>query len=126
VFERSELSIQIERGCAVRRGSAASRWVRQKSVSGLLEELIERGASVFYFRDSRRSLALDGFASLKKRTLVAQFLLWDALGYRFPALKSGAGIKAHAVLAGMQIAVTLGALSVKRNPVNVDIDHCST
>jgi hypothetical protein len=25
----------------------------------------------------------------------------------------------------VQVAVTLGALSVKRDPVNLDIDHCS-
>jgi len=98
--------------------------VQQKECA-LLEELIERGARVFYFSHSRRRLALDGFAGFKKGTLVAQLLLWDALGYRFPALKSGAGIEAHAVLARVQIAVTLGTLSVKRNPVNLDVDHCS-
>jgi hypothetical protein len=91
----------------------------------LLEELIERRARVFYFGHSSRRLALDGLASFKKGTLVAQLLLRDALGYRFPALKSRAGIEAHAVLARVQIAVTLGTLCVKRNAVNLNVDHCS-
>jgi hypothetical protein len=91
----------------------------------LLEELVECGTRILYFSNRGSGFTLDGLASLKKRTLVAQFLLWDSLGYRFPALKSRAGIKAHAVLAGVQIAVTLGTLSVKCNPVNLNIDHCS-
>ena len=91
----------------------------------LLEELIKRGTRVFYFSHRRRRFALNGLAGLKQRTLVSQFLLWDAFRNRFSALEPRAGIKAHTVFAGMQIAVTLGALSVKRNPVNLDVDHCS-
>jgi hypothetical protein len=93
--------------------------------SALLEELIERGTSIFYFSHSRRCFALDRFSGFKQRTFVTQLLFWDAFGYWFAALESGARVKAHTVLAGVQIAVTLGALSVKRNPVNLDVDHCS-
>lgn len=116
------------------RWSEAWCWVRFHSMRSvrcepqrfrLFEELVERGPRVFYFSNRRRRLALNGFAGLKKGTLIAQFLLWDALGYRFPALKSGTWIEANAVLAGVQIAVTLWTLSVKRNTVNLNIDHRS-
>lgn len=91
----------------------------------LFEELVECGARVLYLGNSGSRFAFNSLAGFKQRTFVALLLFRDALGNRFAALKSGAGIETNTVLAGVQIAVTLWALSVKSNPVNLNVDHCS-
>ena len=96
-----------------------------KEPVALFKQFVESGSRILHFGYSGRGFALDGFAGFKKGTVVSDILLWNALGDRFTALEPRAGIEAHAILTGVKIAVALWALCIKRDPVDLDIDHCS-
>jgi hypothetical protein len=90
---------------------------------GLLEQLIERGSWVLGFGDCCGSFALDRLARLEQRAVVAQVFLRDSFGDRLAALKARAGVKAHAILTAMKIAVALRALGIQRDASYVHVNE---
>ena len=77
----------------------------------LLEEIVQGAARVVWTPGSRRCLPLHGGAERKEGAVIASALVSESFRDRLAALKPLAWGEVGALLAGMPLGLTLGALT---------------